>query len=264
MSFDEEPAVVLLCVPDDAVAFDGAGAGSLALTNLSRASCVCFRVQATDTQLEAAPSDGVLPPGKQVQVRLRLTAAGAPERVIVRYALLPQNCRGVQVSTHLDSLRDAWGSDARHCQHLLRATRGAASAEADTASSLIRTVTGGGGARERLAAAERLALLRSVELLRAEEELLKAQERISALEEGGGGDGGGGGGDGDGDGDGGGGGGAASKAPREAQPQRKSSGPSGRVVRSTGSVLALVASHLVVGAAAALAGAVYADAIIGV
>ena len=61
MSFDEEPAVVLLFVPDDAVAFDGAGAGSLALTNLSRASCVCFRVQATDTQLEAAPSDGVLP-----------------------------------------------------------------------------------------------------------------------------------------------------------------------------------------------------------
>ena len=54
MSFDEEPAVVLLCVPDDAVAFDGAGAGSLALTNLSRASCVCFRT-VTSTPLGLLP-----------------------------------------------------------------------------------------------------------------------------------------------------------------------------------------------------------------
>lgn len=234
-SFDEEPSVVLLVLPDDVVSFDADGVGFITLHNLSPASFLGFRVSATDTEVEAAPADGVLPPGKQVQVRLRLTAAGSPERVIVRYALLPQHARALQVRAHLDSLRHEWGSDARHCQHMLRTSRSSEPSTGSTARELVRAVAGASGVstRERLAAAERLALLRSTQLL-------KAEQRIAQLELGG----------------------ASTPGAHSFSPVRTRD-PGGRVVRSMNAKLSLAGSHALVALAALIMGALYADVLIG-
>jgi hypothetical protein len=236
-SCDAEPAVVLLILPDETVSFDADGAGLITLHNLSPASFLGFRVSATDTQVSAAPEDGVLPPGKQVQVRLRLTGAGSPERVIVRYALLPQHARALQVRAHLDSLRDAWGSDARHCQHMLRCSRSTEPSSGSTARELVRAVAGGSGlsTRDRLAAAERLALLRSTQLL-------KAEQRIAQLEHTGG-----------------------RGSTHGIQPFSPvlTRNAGGRVVRSRNAKLSLAGSHALVALAALIMGALYADFLIG-
>lgn len=237
-SSDVDQAVVLLVLPDDTVEFGPEGEASAVLHNISAASCLCFRASATDTDIELSPAEGVLPPGKQVHVRLRLTAEGTPERIIIRYALLPPNARASQVTEHLDSLRHAWGSDSRHCQHMLRTTRRTEPGPDDGARGLVGTVVGAhrdASLRARLAAAERLALLRS-------SQWLKAEQRIAQLESEGTG---------------------APSAPARSLSPVHPRGPGGRVVRSTNAVISLAVTHVLVALAAVAVGATFSDTLIG-
>ena len=236
-SFDEEPAVVLLVLPDEELRLEPDGQGLLSLHNLSPASCIAFLVSATDTDVQVTPADGVLPPGKQVHVRVQLTASGTPERILVRYTLLPQNLRSLQVREHLDGLRDRWGSDSRHCQHMLRTSRNKEPSSKSSALELARAVTGGSGIslRERLAAAERLAILRSTQLLKAEQRIVQLESE-----------------------------GATSLGSLgHAFVQTHGNEPGGRIVRSLNAKLSLLLSHTLVGLAALITGALYSDILIG-
>ena len=163
---------------------------------------------------------------------------------------MPQHARGSIVGAHLDGLREAWGSDASHCQHLVRARRAepkddlGLAPKSDLALGLVRAVigaaggAGGASTSDRLAAAERLALLRS-------SQLLKLEQRIAQMEADGGV--------------------ARPSFSSEARPGGGRAPPlgPGRVVRSTNALLSLLASHAMVALAAALAGAVFADQLIG-
>lgn len=168
-------APALLVRPDAAVLFSQKGDAHITLHNLSHAAHLAVNVAATHDAAKAHPSQALLPPNKQLVVRLALASATEPlpERIVVRYALVPPHSSAAMVGRALDALRDEWGADSTRAFHTL-VCRHAGDASATAEAMLLNGQSDDSSTsalRARLAATERLALLKSTELLRAEQRL---------------------------------------------------------------------------------------------
>ena len=88
----QRPTVVI--VPSEVVDFSSGSSSSIAYHNLSSRQAVAFRVMFTSPELlTAVPAEGMVPPGKHVEILLTPVDASEssrlPHRVIVRTLVVP-------------------------------------------------------------------------------------------------------------------------------------------------------------------------------
>ncbi len=235
----EAPA--LLVRPDAALLFSKNGQAHITLHNLSRAAHLAVNVAATHAAAIAHPSQALLPPNKQLVIRIALASAAEPlpERIVVRYALVPPHSSAATVGRTLDALRDDWGADSTRAFHTL-VCRQAGDASATAEAMLLNGQSDDSSTsalRARLAATERLALLKSTELLRAEQRLAEL-DALGASGQGG-----------------------STRTPGGGS-AKLSAVPTGIVLRAA-APMRLLASYIAVAGVALACGVLYADALVG-
>jgi hypothetical protein len=183
--------LTVVLVPSEAIDFSS-GPSSIAYHNLSSRQAVAFRVMFTSPDLlTAAPAEGMVPPGKHVEIILTpmdsSESSRLPHRVIVRSLAVPSQQRAAETapmqSGQLSPMSQLWasagaaGADGVE-EHLLSCVRNRAPTESATASasSAARDVRllaqRESSAEARLAACERLLLLRTSQLAAAEHTLV--------------------------------------------------------------------------------------------
>ena len=178
------PTVVI--VPSEVVDFSS-GPSSIAYHNLSSRQAVAFRVMFTSPELlTAVPAEGMVPPGKHVEIILTPVDASEssrlPHRVIVRTLVVPSQQQRAAPNGQMSLISQLWasaGTDGSSGveEHLLscvrdRAPTGTAAASAEAGDDVRLLSQREAGAQALLAACERLLLLRTSQLAAAEHALV--------------------------------------------------------------------------------------------
>ena len=184
--------LTVVLVPSEVIDFSN-GPSSIAYHNLSSRQAVAFRVMFTSPDLlMAVPAEGMVPPGKHVEIILTPVdssqSSHLPHRVIVRTLAVPSKQLAAETaptrSGQLSPMGQLWASaetdgTAGVEEHLLscerrRAPTGSATAASSSAAGDVRLLAqrGESSAEALLAACERLLLLRTSQLAAAEHALV--------------------------------------------------------------------------------------------
>ena len=183
--------LTVVLVPSEVIDFSN-GPSSIAYHNLSSRQAVAFRVMFTSPDLlMAVPAEGMVPPGKHVEIILTPVdlsqSSHLPHRVIVRTLAVPSKQLAAETapmrSGQLSPMGQLWASvendgTAGVEEHLLSCVRGRAPTGSATAASSaagdVRLLAqrGESSAEALLAACERLLLLRTSQLAAAEHALV--------------------------------------------------------------------------------------------
>ena len=187
LRLSEQEAPVLLVQPDQVVTFRKNDAtANIHLTNMATKGTLAVAIHATHAHFTANPHTAILPPGKRLQVELTAKAETLPERVIIRYSLLPRHISPPLISQHLADVREDWGASSKLAVHLLSCKWADASELQSEVGAIMRMMTSLDGdtssLRARLVAVERLAILKSTQLLQAEERIAYLERRVGTSE----------------------------------------------------------------------------------